>query len=56
MPNWRLMIEILWHSNVDQQINKNNNRGFKCIFVAIDNVQLWSIQSYNIDNTQDWRI
>ena len=56
MPNWILMIEIIWHSNIDEQTYKNNNRGLKCRFVDTSNTRLWSIQGYNIDNAWAWKI
>ena len=56
MPNWRLMIEIIWHSNADFYTYKNNNRAFKCQFVAIYNVRLRSIWGYNIDKARYWWI
>ena len=56
MPNWRLMIEIIWNSKADFQTYKINNRAFKCPFVGIAIVRLRSIRGYKIENAQDLRI
>ena len=53
MPNWRLLIEVIWYSNPNSWTYKINNRAFKCPFVAIANVRLRSIRGYNIENAQD---
>ena len=56
MPNWRLMIEIILHSNDDWQTYKNNNRAYKCQFVDIANVRISLIRGYNVENARDWKI
>ena len=47
MTIWGLMIEIIWYSSTDLQNYNRNNGAFKCIFLAMANVRLRSIQGYN---------
>ena len=56
MPNWRLMIEIIWHSNANKKTYNINNRAFTCPFLAIANIRLRQITGYNIDNARYWQI
>ena len=54
MPNWRLMVEIIWYSNAYLYTYNINNTAFKCPFLAISNVRLRLIQGYKIETGQDW--
>ena len=56
IPNWRLMIEIIWHSNDDSYTYKINNGASKFPFVAMGKVWLSFIWGYTIENARDWWI
>ena len=38
MPDWRLMVEIMFHSKADSYTSSINNRALKFPFVGIANV------------------
>ena len=56
MPNWRPMIEIICHSNSNQQTYYINNRAFKGLVVALANFRLRLIQGHKIENARYWQI
>ena len=55
MSNWRIMIEIIWHSIEYSYTCNINNREFNVWFVAIANVQLRSIRCYKKCRIKTWQ-